>query len=82
MEGPRCCMETTFPLGLASRILGLFLYPHQIYYITYMGNLHMFNNYNVEAFTYHIQLELCVIYDTIDVMTYFTFIILYVVFIV
>ena len=38
----------------------------------------MFNNYNVEALTYHIQLELCVIYDTIDVMTYFTFMILYI----
>ena len=44
-----------------------------------MGNLHMLNNYNVEAFTYHIQLELCVIYDTINVMTYFTFMILYVI---
>ena len=43
-----------------------------------MGNLHMFNNYNVETFTYHLQLELCVIYDTIDVMTYFTFMILYI----
>ena len=39
-----------------------------------MGNLHVFNHHNVEAFTYHILIELCVIYDIIDVMTYFTFI--------
>ena len=48
-------------------------------YITYMGNFHMFNHYNVEAFTYHILLEFCVIYDIMDVMTYFTFMILYVI---
>ena len=28
MEGPGCCMEPTIPLGLASGILSLFLYPH------------------------------------------------------
>ena len=49
------------------------------FHITYMGNLHMFNNYNIEAFTYHIQLDLCVIYDAINAMTYFTFMILYVI---
>ena len=42
-----------------------------------MSNLHVFNHYNVEAFTYHILLEICVIYDTMDVMAYFTFMILY-----
>ena len=51
------------------------LYHH----ITYMGNLHMLNHYNVEALTYHILLESCVIYDKMDVMTYFTFMILYVI---
>ena len=30
MEGPGCCMEPIIPLGLASGILGLFLYPHQL----------------------------------------------------
>ena len=30
MEGPGCCMEPTIPLGLASGILGPFLYPHQL----------------------------------------------------
>ena len=35
-------------------------------YITYMDNLHMFNHYNVEAFTYHILLKFCVIYDTME----------------
>ena len=29
MEGPGCCMEPTIPLGLASGILGPFLYPHE-----------------------------------------------------
>ena len=28
MEGRGCCMEPTTPLGLASGILGPFLYPH------------------------------------------------------
>ena len=37
----------------------------------------MFNHYNMEAFTYHILLELYAIYDRMDVMTYFTFMILY-----
>ena len=46
-------------------------------HITYMGNFHVFNYYNVEAFTYHILLELYVSYDTMDVMTYFTFMRLY-----
>ena len=45
-------------------------------HIKYMGNLQVFNHYNVEAFTYHILLELCVIYDTMDVMTYFTFMVI------
>ena len=30
MEGPGCCMEPIVPLGLASRILGPFLYPHKL----------------------------------------------------
>ena len=46
---------------------------------TYMGSLHVFNHYNVKAFTYHIPLELYVIYDMMDVMTYFIFMILYVI---
>ena len=54
------------------------IYPS---HITYMDNLHVFNHYNVKAFTYHIPLELCVGYDTIDVMTYFTSMISYVIFI-
>ena len=29
MEGPGCCIEPIVPLGLASGILGPFLYPHQ-----------------------------------------------------
>ena len=32
-----------------------------------------------EAFTYHILLELCVTYGTMNVMTYFTFMDLYVI---
>ena len=44
--------------------------------ITYMGNLYMFNHYNVKVFTYHILLEFCVIYDTMDVMKYFRFMLL------
>ena len=39
-------------------------------YITYMSNLHVFNHYNVEAFTYYILLELCVTYDTMNVMAF------------
>ena len=39
----------------------------------------MFNQYNAETFTYHILLELCVIYVTMNVTTYFTFMILYVI---
>ena len=39
---------------------------HMLSHITYMGNLHVFNHYKVEAFTYHTLLELCV--NTIDVM--------------
>ena len=35
--------------------------------ITYMGNLHLFNHYNVKAFTYHILLKFYIIYDTMDV---------------
>ena len=31
----------------------------------------MFNHYNLEAFTYHILLELCVIYDTMDIINIF-----------
>ena len=30
IEGPGCCMEPTIPLGLASGLLGPFLYPHQL----------------------------------------------------
>ena len=30
MEGLGCFMEPTIPLGLASGILGPFLYPHQL----------------------------------------------------
>ena len=66
-------------IALKLRSHGYIIYPS---YITYMGNLHVFNQYNVEAFTYHIPLELCVIYDMMDVMTYFTSMILYVICIV
>ena len=55
---------------------GYIIYPS---HRTYMGSLHVFNHYNMEAFTYHIPLELYVIYDMMDVMIYFIFMILYVI---
>ena len=61
-------------IALKLRSQWYIIYPS---HITYIGNLHVFNHYNVEAFTYHILFELCVIYDTMDVMTHFTFMILY-----
>ena len=63
-------------IALKLRSREYIIYP---FHITYMGNLQVFNHYTVEAFTYHMSLELCDIYDTIDVITYFTFIILYVI---